>query len=65
MAMTPQNSPVTDTLNQPHEQIGQIARWFGEDGQPIFNEQRKIMKGPRYRSSNLAAYTVRRTHRDD
>lgn len=38
---------------------------FGEDRQPIFNEQRTIVKGPRYRSPDLAAYTVRRNAKDD
>lgn len=37
---------------------------FGEDGQPIFNEQRKIVKGPRYQSPDLAAYTTRRPFKD-
>lgn len=37
---------------------------FDEDGRPIFNDQRKIMKGPRYQSPNLSAYTVKRIHAD-
>jgi hypothetical protein len=28
---------------------------FGEDGQPNFNDQTKIMKGPRYQSPDLTA----------
>lgn len=31
---------------------------FDEDGQPIFNEQLKIMKSPRYRSPNLEAFVI-------
>lgn len=37
---------------------------FGEDGQPIFSKQRKIMKGPHYQSPDLAEYTTRRNHGD-
>jgi predicted HAD superfamily Cof-like phosphohydrolase len=29
---------------------------FGEDGQPIFNENMKVMKGPNYRQSDLSAF---------
>jgi predicted HAD superfamily Cof-like phosphohydrolase len=29
---------------------------FGEDGEPIYNEQGKIMKGPNYSKAELSAY---------
>ncbi len=32
---------------------------FGENGSPIFDDQQKIMKGPRYQSPNIAAFTTK------
>lgn len=32
---------------------------FGEDGQPIFNEDKKIMRGPNYKIADLSPYLKR------
>lgn len=38
---------------------------LGKDGKPIFNEQRKTIKGPRYKSPDLAAYTMRGASKEE